>query len=49
MGYTTGTNALTVPGPDGKLMTIAGRGAAFWRRLPGGDWKCVIDIWNSGP
>ena len=49
MGYTTGTNALTVPGPDGKLMTIAGRSVAVWRRLAGGEWKCVIDIWNSGP
>jgi ketosteroid isomerase-like protein len=49
VGYTTGTNALTVPGPDGKTMTVAGRGVAVWRRLPGGEWKCVIDIWNSGP
>lgn len=49
LGYTTGTNALTVPGPDGKLMTVAGRAVAVWRRLPGGEWKCVIDIWNSGP
>lgn len=49
LGYTNGTNALTVPGPDGKLMTVAGRGVAVWRRLPGGDWKCVMDIWNSGP
>lgn len=49
LGYTTGTNALTVPGPDGKLMTVTGRGVAVWRRLPGGEWKCVIDIWNSGP
>ena len=49
MGYTMGTNALTVPGPDGKLMTVAGRSVAVWRRLAGGEWKCVIDIWNSGP
>ena len=49
LGYTTGTNALTVPGPDGKLITVAGRGVAVWRRIPGGEWKCVIDIWNSGP
>jgi ketosteroid isomerase-like protein len=49
LGYTIGTNALTVPGPDGKLITIAGRGVAIWRRLRGGEWKCVIDIWNSGP
>ena len=49
MAYTTGTNAMTVPGPDGKPMTIAGRGVAVWKRRPGGEWKCVIDIWNSGP
>ncbi|MCA1581659.1 MAG: DUF4440 domain-containing protein [Acidobacteria bacterium] len=49
MGFTTGTNAMTVPGPDGKVMTIAGRGVAVWRRIPGGEWRCVIDIWNSGP
>jgi ketosteroid isomerase-like protein len=49
LAYTTGTNALTVPGPGGKLMTVAGRAVAVWRRLPGGEWKCVIDIWNSGP
>ncbi len=49
MGWTTGTNALTVPGPDGKVMTIAGRSVSVWRRPPGGEWKCVVDIWNSGP
>jgi ketosteroid isomerase-like protein len=49
MGYITGENATTIPGPDGKLMTIAGRGVSVWRRGPGGEWKCVIDIWNSGP
>ena len=49
LGYTTGTNALTVPGPGGKLMMVAGRSVAIWRRRPGGEWKCVIDIWNSGP
>lgn len=49
MAYTTVTNAMTVTGPDGKPMTTAGRGIAVWRRVPGGGWKCVIDIWNSGP
>ena len=49
VGYTTGENAVTVPGPDGKLITIAGRYATVWRRDQGGVWRCVIDIWNSGP
>ena len=48
-GYTVGENAVIVPGPDGKLITIAGRYATVWRRDQGGDWKCVVDIWNSGP
>jgi ketosteroid isomerase-like protein len=49
LGYTTGENSVTVPGPEGKLVTIAGRYATVWRRDNGGDWRCVIDIWNSGP
>lgn len=49
MGYTTGENQVTVPGPDGKLTTIIGRYTAVWRRDSAGDWKCVFDIWNSGP
>lgn len=49
MGHTTGENAVTVPGPDGRPVTIPGRYAAVWQRPPGGDWRCVIDIWNAGP
>jgi len=48
MGFTTGENSVTFPGPDGKLMTIAGRYATIWRRDEGGEWRCVVDIWNSG-
>ena len=47
MAYTTGENAITIPGPDGQLSTITGRGVAVWRRSLGGEWKCVVDIWNS--
>jgi ketosteroid isomerase-like protein len=48
-GYTTGENQITVPSSDGGVMTIRGRGVAVWRKEPDGTWKCVIDIWNSGP
>ena len=44
MGYTAGTNSVTVPGPNGKLMTIAARYIAIWRRKHGGRWRCVEDI-----
>ena len=49
MGYTTDDSTMTVPGADGKLMTLAGRGVAIWRRDSSGAWKCVFDIWNYGP
>ena len=49
LGYTTGENAVTVPGPGGTLITIPGRYATVWRRDSSGAWKCVVDIWNSGP
>lgn len=49
LGYTTGENAVTVLSPEGKLITITGRYTTVWRRDRGADWKCVIDIWNSGP
>jgi ketosteroid isomerase-like protein len=32
MGYTTGSNSSTFPGPDGKLMTVTGRYVTVWRR-----------------
>src|SRR6185503_4024747 len=36
MGYLIGQNSMTVPGQDGKLITLAGRGVSIWRRTPGG-------------
>jgi ketosteroid isomerase-like protein len=49
MGYTTGRNHLTMPDAAGNLRTESGRGVTVWRREPDGAWRCVIDIWNSGP
>jgi ketosteroid isomerase-like protein len=48
-GYTTGVNSFTVPGPQGKLITIAGNYVTVWRKGPDGRWRCVIDFWNSTP
>ena len=49
MGYTIGRNHLTMPDSAGNLHTESGRGVTVWRREPDGAWRCVIDIWNSGP
>lgn len=49
MGYTTGTNRITVPDSTGKTMTIDGRFITVWRKGADGKWRCVEDIFNSGP
>jgi ketosteroid isomerase-like protein len=49
MGYVLGTNAVTMPGPDGRLVTTSGRGVTIWRREPDGNWRCAVDIWNDEP
>ena len=49
LAYMHGTNATTVPGPNGALLTIPGRGITIWRMEPDGQWRCVIDIWNDPP
>ena len=42
-------NAVTLPGPAGQAVTTLGRALTVWRREPGGEWRCAIDIWNDGP
>lgn len=50
LGYTAGTNSMTVPGKDGKLMTISARYVSVWKRHRGGKWRCVEDITiSTGP
>ena len=49
MAYMRATNETTIPGPDGKLMTLSGRGITVWRRDPDGQWRCAVDIWNDPP
>ena len=49
LGYTTGTNAVTVPKPEGGTTTIAGRYVTVWKKAGDGEWRCVVDSWNSAP
>jgi uncharacterized protein (TIGR02246 family) len=48
MAYMTGTDEVTVPGPQG-LMTLHYRGVSMWRRDADDQWRCVIDISNEEP
>lgn len=49
MAYMPGTEEMTTPGPDGKLMTLHTQGLSIWRRKPGGPWLCVVDISTEAP
>lgn len=47
MAYMFGQNKVTMNGPDGAPFTIEGRAVTIWRREADGEWRCVVDIWNS--
>src|SRR5665213_2227713 len=49
MAYMPGVDEMTVPGPNGALMTVHMRGISIWRRDPDGEWRCVVDIANESP
>ena len=49
LGYLLSTNAVTMPGQDGRPVTTRGRAVTVWRRDSDGEWRCAIDIWNDGP
>jgi len=49
MAYMPGVDEMTVPGPNGALMTVHMRGITVWRRDPDGVWRCVVDVGNEPP
>jgi ketosteroid isomerase-like protein len=49
LAYLLSTNAVTMPGPDGKPVTTRGRAVTIWRRERDGEWRCAVDMWNDEP
>ena len=49
LAYLVGTNSVTLDGPDGTSIHSAGRVITIWRKEEDGEWRCCVDIWNSGP
>ena len=49
MAWMRGESEMTVPGPDGKLVTLPTRGVTVWRLEGDGVWRCVVDTWNDPP
>jgi len=44
LAYSTGTNRVSLNGPDGKSLTEEGRGVTIWKKQTDGSWKCVLDV-----
>ncbi|MCI0414632.1 DUF4440 domain-containing protein [bacterium] len=49
LAYAFGSNKTTFYDPEGKQITLHGKGITVWRKEPSGTWKCVVDIWNDDP
>jgi uncharacterized protein (TIGR02246 family) len=49
LAYMRAENQMTVPGPDGKPLSLSGRAVTVWRRDADGQWRCVVDTWNDAP
>jgi uncharacterized protein (TIGR02246 family) len=44
LAYSTGTNRISVNGPDGKPLTEEGRGVTIWKKQTDGSWRCVLEV-----
>ena len=49
LGCLIESNQTTFKDANGTLATRYGKVTTVWRKDAGGEWKCVIDIWNSNP
>lgn len=49
LGYTTGTNAVTIPAAQGGSTTMTGRYVTIWKKASDGKWRCVVDSWSPAP
>ena len=47
MAYMRSASTITVPGPDGSILSLPGRGISIWRLEADGQWRCTLDIWND--
>ena len=49
MAYSTGSDRISLAGPDGKPVTEESRSVAIWKKQPDGSWKCVVDVMSPAP
>jgi ketosteroid isomerase-like protein len=49
MGYLIEHNRVSFIDPTGKARTVFGKGVTIWKKDASGNWKNVIDIFNTSP
>lgn len=47
LGYTRGTYESPMLGPDGKQLLERGKWVSVWKRQADGQWRIVVDIFNT--
>lgn len=47
MAYQVGSLSMAVPGPDGSSITETGKFVTIHEPTEGGEWKIVVDTWNT--
>jgi ketosteroid isomerase-like protein len=47
LAYMFSRNEVTMNAQDGTPTTTEGRAVTIWRRESDGEWRCVVDIWNT--
>lgn len=48
IAYSSGTDTISVTGPDGKTITQNNQAVAIWKKQADGSWKCVVDVMTPG-
>lgn len=49
MGYLVEHNRMTFRDPTGKARAVLGKGVTIWKKDDSGNWKNVVDIFNTSP
>ncbi len=47
LGYTTGVYQFSSKDAKGKVSNETGKFCETWKKQADGNWKCIVDIWNS--
>ena len=49
IGYLVEHNRMTFRDPSGRKRTTFGKGVTIWKKDAGGNWKNVVDVFNTSP